>query len=455
MKTAIQTRNHPDLLTGSINKNIIRMSLPMVVAMLFQTGFSVIDMIFVGMVSPHAIAAVSIVFPVMFFFISFVMGIGTGLSSFVARAFGAGEIEKAGRIAANGLAFGIVLSLLLAALGVVFARPLFVLLGAGPEIMASVLNYCRIIFIGFIFIFFGAFGNSIIRGAGDVRTPMKFLLIQTLVNLVLDPLFIFGLGPIPAMGVWGAGLAMVMSRVVLVVLVIRHFVSGKSMVVPLIRKFRFDLSLIKEILRIGIPSTITFMSSSIGLMLFMKLVSGYGPLAIAAFGIGGRVENIAILPALGMSGAILTIVGQNFGADNLDRAQKTIRNSMLMLALFMLSVAGVSLLFAEPIVSIFTQDAEVVALSIGFLYIRAPFWAFMGVRMIIGAGFNGVGNPKVGLLTLLFGLFVVGLPAAVYLQASIGLNAVWLGLSLANLSGTMAAYGTYLWRFPRGEAHGT
>ena len=164
----------------------------------------------------------------MFFFVSFVMGIGTGLSSFVARAFGAGEIEKAGRIAANGLAFGIILSLLLAALGVAFARPLFALLGAGPEIMASVLDYCRIIFIGFIFIFFGAFGNSIIRGAGDTKTPMKFLLIQTLVNLVLDPLFIFGLGPIPAMGVWGAGLAMVMSRVVMVVLVVLHFVSGKA-----------------------------------------------------------------------------------------------------------------------------------------------------------------------------------------------------------------------------------
>ncbi len=450
----MQPRNHPDLLTGSINKNIIRMSLPMIVAMLFQTGFSVIDMIFVGMVSPEAIAAVSIVFPVMFFFVSFVMGIGTGLSSFVARAFGAGEIEKAGRIAANGLAFGIILSLILAVLGVVFARPLFVLLGAGPEIMAPVMDYCRVIFVGFIFIFFGAFGNSIIRGAGDTRTPMKFLLIQTFVNLVLDPLFIFGLGPVPAMGVLGAGLAMIVSRVVLVVLVFRHFISGKSNVVPVVKKFRFDFSLIKEILRIGIPSTITFMSSSIGLMLFMKLVSGYGPLAIAAFGIGGRVENIAILPALGMSGAILTIVGQNYGARKLERAQKTIRNSMLLLALFMLSVAGVSLLFAKPIVSIFTQNAEVVSLSVDFLYIRAPFWAFMGVRMIIGAGFNGVGNPKVGLLTLLFGLFAVGLPAAMVLQASLGLNAVWLGLSLANLSGTIAAYGIYRWRFPKGREHG-
>ena len=182
-ETAVHPLKHPDLLKGDINKTIIQMSLPMVVAMLFQTGFSVIDMIFVGLVGPEAIAAVSIVFPVMFFFVSFVMGIGTGISSFVARAYGAGEIKQAGKIAANGLAFGVALSLLLAVLGIVFARPLFVLLGAGPEILEMVLGYCRIIFIGFIFIFVGAFGNSIIRGTGDVRTPMKFLLIQTFVNL--------------------------------------------------------------------------------------------------------------------------------------------------------------------------------------------------------------------------------------------------------------------------------
>ena len=152
---------HPDLLNGSVTRNIIRLSLPMIVAMLFQTAFSVIDMIFVGRVSPEAIAAVSIVFPVVFFFVSFAMGIGTGLSSAIARAYGAGKLDKAGRIAANGLAFGLILSVLLAVLGVAFSRPLFVVLGAGPEILDSVLAYCRIIFVGFIFIFLGAFCNSI------------------------------------------------------------------------------------------------------------------------------------------------------------------------------------------------------------------------------------------------------------------------------------------------------
>ena len=434
---------HPDLLTGSLNAHIIRLSLPMIVAMLFQTGFSVIDMVFLGMVSPEAIAAVSIVFPVIFFFVSFAMGIGAGLTSFIARAFGAGDLQKAGRIAANGLAFSIVISVPLAVTGFLFVKPLIVLLGAGPDIIDSVLDYCRIIFIGFIFIFFGAFSNSIIRGEGDTKTPMKFLVIQTAVNFVLDPLLIFGFGPIPAMGVSGAALALVISRIVWVSLCIRYFAGGRSKANPVFRNFRFELNLLREILRVGIPSTVTFLSSSIGLMLFMKLVSGYGSLAIAAFGIGGRIENIAILPALGMSGAVLTIAGQNYGSGNIERTRDTIKHAIFLISVFMISVALIALLLARPINMIFTRDTEVIAFGISFLFYRAPFWMLMGVRIMIGAGFNGAGKPRIGLLTLLFGLFVMGLPAALLLKSLMGLNAVWAGLSIANLTGAAAAYIVY------------
>jgi putative MATE family efflux protein len=442
---------YPDLLTGSLTAHIIRLSLPMIVAMLFQTGFSIIDMVFLGMVSSEAIAVVSIVFPVIFFFVSFAMGIGAGLTSFIARAFGAGDREKASRIAANGLAFSVVIYILLAVIGLLFVRPLFVLLGAGPDILDSVLDYCRIIFIGFIFIFIGAFSNSIIRGEGDTKTPMKFLIVQTAVNLMLDPLLIFGFGPIPAMGVSGAALALVISRMVWVALCVRHFAGGRSQVTPVFRNFRFELNLIKEILRVGIPSTITFLSSSIGLMLFMKLVSGYGSLAIAAFGIGGRIENIAILPALGMSGAVLTIAGQNYGSGDVERTRDTIKHAIFLISVFMISVALIALLFARPINMIFTRDSRVIALGISFLYYRAPFWMLMGVRIMIGAGFNGAGKPKVGLLTLLFGLFVLGLPSALILESVMGLKAVWAGLSIANLTGAASAYIVYRRSFERHE----
>jgi putative MATE family efflux protein len=446
--------NHPDLLSGSVTKNIIRLSLPLFIAMLFQTGFSAIDMIFLGMVNPQAIAAVGMVFPVLYFFVSFVMGVGVGLSSFIARAVGEGELEKAGRIASNGIVFSIIMSFSLAVLGVVLSRPLFTALGAGPGIMDAVLVYSRIIFVGFIFLFFAALCNAIIRGEGDTKTPMKFMLIATVLNIALDPIFIFGIGPIPRMEVKGAALAMVLSRSIMVILVIRHFMSGKSLAKPVFKNFRFDFSIVKEILRVGIPSTITNMSASIGLMLFMRLVSAYGPLALAAYGIGGRIENIAILPAFGMSGAIVTIVGQNYGARNLYRARQTIQKAVMLIAAFMFGVGILSLCFARPILFIFTTDPTVISYGMAFIFWRAPFFAVAGIRMIIGSGFAGAGNAKVGLVTLLFGLFAVGLPTAIFLGKILGLNAIWIGLSSSNVAGAMLAFLLLWWGFPTRREHG-
>jgi len=216
-----QNSSAVDVLTGNITKNIIRLSLPIVIAMLIQTGFSIVDMIFVGMVSPEAIASVSMVFPVMFFFIAIAMGIGVGLTSFIARSIGEGDLNKASRIASNGLVFSIFLSSALAVIGFLFSRHVFGILGAGPEIIDSVVGYSRILFIGFLFLFFGAFCGSIIRGTGDTKTPMKFMITAITANIIMDPILIFGVGPFPALGVRGAALA---HR-------IRHPSAGRSFVV--------------------------------------------------------------------------------------------------------------------------------------------------------------------------------------------------------------------------------
>ncbi|MBW1642284.1 MAG: MATE family efflux transporter [Deltaproteobacteria bacterium] len=449
LENTTQGRYPSDLLEGSITKNIIRLALPLVIAMLIQTGFSVVDMIFVGMVSPEAIASVSMVFPVMFFFIAIAMGIGVGLTSFIARSIGEGDLEKAARIASNGLAFSFFISSTLAVIGFIFSRQVFEMLGAAPVIIDSVVGYSRILFIGFLFLFFGAFCGSIIRGTGDTKTPMKFMITAILFNVVLDPIFIFGLGPVPALGIRGAALATVISRSIIGILAVRHFAMDRSIIQPIFKDFRFDLSLIKEILRVGVPSSITTMSASISLMLYMKLVSAYGPFAIAGFGIAGRIESIATLPAFGMSGAILAIVGQNIGAKNFDRARITVGRGVILISGFMLVVCIFAIIFAKQIFYIFTDELKVIAVSIDFIRYRGPFFVFMGVRMIISAGFNGAGNPKVGLFTVLFGPFVVGLPLAVILSGMMGLNGIWLGISAGSVGSAALAYLLYTLQFPR------
>ncbi len=362
--------NHPDLLNGNPTKNIARLALPLVVAMFFQMGFNIVDMIFVGMISPEAIAAVSMVFPVIFFFISLAFGIGIGITSFVSRSVGAGDIEKAGRIALNGIFFGTVISILIGIVGFVLAENIFVAMGAGPEILEMVVSYSRIIFAGSVFLFVGIFCIHIIKGTGDTKTPMKFMITAALMNIVLDPLLIFGIGPFPCLGIEGAAIATIVSRSLVLVLALRHFASGNSLVKLNLKRFVLDYTIIKGILHVGIPASITNVSVSFGLMLFMKLVSSYGSGAVAAFGIGGRVESLAIMPAMAVSGAVLTIVGMNVGAGKFERARKTVYSGIMLVSGFMLLIGMMSFILSEWILSVFTDDPHVISLGIEYIKYR-------------------------------------------------------------------------------------
>lgn len=440
--------HHQDIVSGSIARGIVKLSLPIILALLFQTGFSIIDMVFLGRLSARALAALGMIFPVLFFFISFALGLGVGISSFVARAVGAGDIVKAGSIAANGLVAGTLVSTGLAVVGLAVSRPLFLAMGAGPELIDLILAYTRVAFGSCPLILFLVFCNSIMRGEGDAQTPMKLLMLATLINLVLDPVLIFGLGPIPAMGIRGAAVAMVLSRLLAGIMAARHLLSGRSRVRPPVKGFRFDGRIVMEIFRVGVPSSLSNMSSSIALMLFTRMVASYGPLAVAAYGIGGRIESIAVMPAFGMAGAVLTMAGQNFGGAQMSRAARSVVQGTWMLCGFMVVIGIASVIFARPLTAIFTTDQTVIAYGVTYLYFRAPFFAFIGIRMTVSSGFSGVGDAKVALSTLLFGLFIVGLPLAWLSETTMGIQGIWVGLSCAHMAGALLSILLFVKAFP-------
>ena len=217
-----------NLAEGSIVKNLISLSWPMMLAFTLQTGFNVVDAIFVGRLSALALAAVSLTFPVVFLMISLAAGAGVGTTSLIARLFGAKKAKEANNAAEHAYIIAFVLSILFTLSGLVFAKPLFIFIGATEELLPLVLDYSNVIFMGSIIMFIAFISNSILRGEGDMKTPMKVMMISTLVNVILDPILIFGFWFIPSMGIRGAAIATVIARFIGMIIVLNHILSGKS-----------------------------------------------------------------------------------------------------------------------------------------------------------------------------------------------------------------------------------
>jgi putative MATE family efflux protein len=297
-----------------------------------------------------------------------------------------------------------------------------------------------VIFIasGFIMIF--AIGNYIFRGEGDTKTPMKFMIAATLVNIILDPIFIFVLD----MGVKGAAVATLIANIVGCAAVIWGFSAGKSSVKIRLKSFKFDFSIIKNIFKIGIPSSLSQISMSISLFILMRIVSVFGPYAIAAYGIGFRLDSIAILPALGLMVAVIPIVGQNVGAGKFDRAEKTAYRAAMLTIGFTGIVALMFMFFPAFFVSLFNKQPEVIKFGTLYLRIVSLSYIFAGIGISINGGFLGAGDAVPALIMTLLRVIFLAIPLALILAFVLGwgLVGVWWAISL---SAVVASITSLLW----------
>ncbi len=423
-----------DLTEGSVTKTILVTAWPMVLALLLHSAFNIVDAIYVGRISAEAIAAVSLAWPIMFFIFAIGGGVGVGATSLIARYIGAKEADKADNAAEHALLAGGVLGIIFTILGLIFGKGLLVLMGADSLVKLS-LSYLNVIFLGTVFMMIFTIGNNIIRGEGDTKTSMIFISIATVTNIILDPIFIFVLG----MGVKGAAIATVISNIVGCAAVIYGFTMGKSSIKIRPKHFRFDFSIIKKIFQIGIPASLSQISMSISLFVMMRIVSYFGPLAIAAFGIVFRLDSIAILPALGLMFAIIPIVGQNVGAKKFDRAEKTAYKVATMAAIFTGIVGLVFFAFPSMFISIFNTNPDVIRYGSLYLRIVPLVYAFIGIGISINGAFLGAGDPIPALVTTLLRVIVIVIPVALILAFvfELGLMGVWIAVAVSIfISGT-------------------
>jgi putative MATE family efflux protein len=411
-------RKGVDMTTGAIAPKLLLLAWPLVLGNLLQTVYNLADIFWVGRVGPASVAAVGLMFPLAWMFVSTAMGITAATIALVSQYIGADEEREADRVVAQTVLVTLVVGSTLALLGYLFRIELLRLIGAEGQVFDEALAYIEIIFLTLplTFLFF-AFRASL-QGAGDTKTAMWLVVFSAGLNVILDPFLILGWWEFPAMGTRGAGWATFISRAVATIIGIGILLKGGFGVQLHPRDLRPDGAILKKYFSVGYPATIDGWARSFAAVAMAAFVTPFGTAAIAAYGIGVRLMSITWSVSGAVGQAAATGVGQNLGAETPDRAGSVtwIATGVTMAILF--AAAGLCVLLPEFMIGIFTSDQATIDEGRRFLYVIAPFWAFFGGTMVIQGAFRGAGQTKVAMALSFLARWVFRIPIAIALAFS-------------------------------------
>ncbi len=401
-----------DLTSGSIAEPLFYLSLPIIVTNLLQVAYNIADTFWLGQYSTEALAAITFSFPMIFFLISLGLGISVAGSVLVAQHTGAGEHERAEYAASQVLSYSLIAAVLLGGTGFLFVEEFLRLIGAAPSVLPAAAGYLRIVSLGLVSIFGFIVFTSLMRGAGDTITPMLVMFGTVVLNVALDPFLIFGVGPLPRMGVEGAAVATVFSRGLAALFGIGILLRGDRGASIDPRKMVPDLSYLGKIARLGGPSSVEVTARSISVNVMLAVVGTFSVPVVAAFGVGVRIFSLIFMPAIAVDRGVETMTGQNIGAGEPDRAARA--NHFAAKASFVvLAVLGVVVFFAAPtVVGVFDDNPEVVRVGADFLQWVAPTFGFIGVLRAYSGGFRGAGRTLTAATIVVLMLWVVRIPVA-------------------------------------------
>ncbi|MFK7780115.1 MAG: MATE family efflux transporter [Candidatus Gracilibacteria bacterium] len=358
----------PNLTTGKIGPQIRQLAIPMSIGMFFDTMYNVVDGYFAGIYSTDALAAISISFPIFFLIIALGFGMGSGVSVLISNAIGENNDLKMKTYILESLSFGLILGLLLSLLGVIFSPFLLRLLGAEGNFLDLSIQYMRVISFSSIFLIITFFANSILQSKGDTKSYGKILAAGFFLNIILDPLFIYGIGPFKGFGFSGIAIATLITIAIgsfylmYKVYLLGYFDNFK------IKNLKPDITTYKEIIKQGLPASGNMLSVAIGMFVIIYFVALYSKEAIAAYGVATRIEQIALMPTIGLNIAVLVLVGQNNGAKRYNRIEKILKRSFLYGVIILIVMEIPIYIFARELVGIFTTSKEVI--DIGTLAVR-------------------------------------------------------------------------------------
>ncbi|MCK5595663.1 MATE family efflux transporter [bacterium] len=431
-----------DLTKGSIHKSIWKLALPIMISVILHNAFNIVDMIFVGKLGPEAIAAVAM--GGIFFGIIMIalIGISIGTTAMIARAIGAKNTKEAEDIAVQSLFMGVVGSIVLGLSGFFLAKPMLILFGASGEVISLGASYIRILSLGSITMFLLFLISAILRGAGDAFSPMKFLMLSTGLNIVLDPILIFGMFEVPALGVKGSALATVIARAAGVIWGLWAIFRGHSVIHLKIRESRLRFSTMLQMIRTGIFAALQMAARNISGLILMRIVAIYGTFAVAAYGIGMRVLMLVMMPGFAFAQCATTLVGQNLGADKPRRAEKSAWLSAGFFGIMSIIFAIIFFIFAKEIIAVFNTNQEVIRIGVLYLRFLSFTFVFMASSIVLGRAFMGAGDTLSPLIITGISLFGFQIPLALLLSRNFNMNTngIWLAIAISNIvQGVMMA----------------
>lgn len=434
-----------DYTTLSIRRAVFMLAIPMILEMMMESVFAVVDLYFVGHLpdSNHAISTVGLTESVLTLVYSLAIGVSMAATAMVARRIGEKDPDAAAIAGMQALWVGIIITLLISIPGYIFAADILRLMGAEPETIAMGTTYTRIMMAGCIVIMLLFLINGIFRGAGDAAMAMKSLWLANICNIILCPILIRGFGPIPAFGLTGAAIATTIGRGIGVLYQLYHLFFGTNQMKLSSRHLKIDWPIIKSLVGVASPGTLQFIIGSCSWIVLAKLVAETGHSeASAGYQTAIRIVIFFLLPAWGLSNAAATLVGQNLGAKQPERAEASVIATAKYNAIFMAIVSVLFLSAASPIVSLFTSQVEVKQIAVEALRIISLGYIFYGVGMVMANAFNGAGDTWTPTIINLFGFWVLQIPLALILAKSLsmGPTGVFIAIPIAETAIAVAAY---------------
>ncbi|MCP5358864.1 MAG: MATE family efflux transporter [Pseudomonadales bacterium] len=421
------------LVNDPIPATLIRMTGPMIIGMLMLFTFNLVDTLFISMLGTEPLSAISFTFPVTFMVLSLAIGLGIGTSAVVAKYLGCDECEKAKQASTVTNYTSIALALALSLVAYLFMDPIFRLMGASEALLPQIRAYMSIWLPTSALLVGMNSANSVLRACGDTKTPSLLMAAAGLINAVLDPIFIFGLGPVPAMGIQGAALATLVSWVVGFGYLFYYLIVKVELVYPGLPSRAVIISSSREMLRIGIPAAGANMMTPVAAGIMTAIAATYGETTVAAFGVGSRLESIASLIVLALSSTLPPFISQNLGAGRTDRIADSYRLTMKFVLIWQLLIYGMMALSAQLIAAVFTEDPAVSRAIELFIWILPLGYGLQGVIILTNSAFNALHKPMMALYLSIARFFVFYVPMAWVGSQLFGLAGFYAGALLGNI----------------------